>query len=91
LNDLKNQEYCAAILTERSKLKGESMSLELLRIISDPQQSYGYEDGPWKRPGPSLLVAADIYRESQSRGIVEFGPPWCDSIGLDCIRLNWSY
>jgi hypothetical protein len=24
--------------------------------ISDHQQSWGYEDGPWKRPGPPLLV-----------------------------------
>jgi hypothetical protein len=23
--------------------------------ISDPQQSRGYEDGPWKGPGPPLL------------------------------------
>ena len=28
--------------------------------ISDHQQSYWYEDGPWKGPGPSLLVAADF-------------------------------
>jgi hypothetical protein len=28
--------------------------------ISDHQQSWGYEDGPWKGPGPPLLVAADI-------------------------------
>ena len=28
--------------------------------ISDHQQSWGYEDGPWKEPGPSLLVAADL-------------------------------
>jgi len=28
--------------------------------ISDHQQSWGYEDGPWKRPGPPLLVAADF-------------------------------
>jgi len=28
--------------------------------ISDHQQSWGYEDGPWKGPGPSLLVAADF-------------------------------
>jgi hypothetical protein len=26
---------------------------------SDHQQSWGYEDGPWKGPGPPLLVAAD--------------------------------
>jgi len=30
------------------------------RQISDHQQSWGYEDGPWKGPGPPLLVAADL-------------------------------
>jgi hypothetical protein len=28
--------------------------------ISDHQQSWGYEDGPWKGLGPPLLVAADL-------------------------------
>ena len=28
--------------------------------ISDHQQSWGYQDGPWKGPGPPLLVAADF-------------------------------
>ena len=28
--------------------------------ISDHQQSWGYEDDPWKGPGPPLLVAADL-------------------------------
>ena len=28
--------------------------------ISDHQQSWGYEDGPLKGPGPPLLVAADF-------------------------------
>jgi len=28
--------------------------------ISDHQQSWVYEDGPWKGPGPPLLVAADF-------------------------------
>jgi len=28
--------------------------------ISDHQQSWGYEDGPWKGPGPPLLVVADL-------------------------------
>jgi len=28
--------------------------------ISDHQQSWGYEDGPWKGPGPLLLAAADF-------------------------------
>ena len=33
------------------------------RQISDHQQSWGYEDGPWKGPGPPLLVAADLYHK----------------------------
>ena len=28
--------------------------------ISDHQQSWGYEDGPWKGPGPPLLMVADF-------------------------------
>ena len=28
--------------------------------ISGPQQRWGYEDGPWKGPGPPLLGAADF-------------------------------
>ena len=31
--------------------------------ISDHQQNWGYEDGPWKGPRPSLLVAADFKTE----------------------------
>jgi len=31
--------------------------------ISDHQQSWGYEDGPWKGPGPPLLGAADLVIE----------------------------
>jgi hypothetical protein len=27
--------------------------------ISDHQQRWGHEDGPWKEPGQPLLVAAD--------------------------------
>jgi len=30
--------------------------------ISDHQQCWGYEDGPWKGPGPSLLVVADFLK-----------------------------
>ena len=30
--------------------------------ISDHQQNWGYEDGPWKGPGPPLLGAADLYQ-----------------------------
>jgi hypothetical protein len=28
--------------------------------ISDHQQSLGYEEGPWKGPGPPLLMVADF-------------------------------
>jgi hypothetical protein len=31
----------------------------LNRSISDSQQSWRYEDGPWKEPRPPLLVVAD--------------------------------
>jgi len=34
--------------------------------ISDHQQSWGYEDGPWKGPGPPLLVAADYLHTKSS-------------------------
>jgi len=34
-------------------------SYELIKI-SDHQQSWGYEDGHWKVPGPPLLVVADF-------------------------------
>jgi hypothetical protein len=32
--------------------------------ISDHQQSWGYEDGPWKGPGPPLLVVADFFKKN---------------------------
>ena len=48
---------------ERST-EGSSLSKYFICVreqeISDHQQSWGYEDGPWKGPGPSLLVAADF-------------------------------
>jgi len=39
------------------------LSAACLRVsaISDHQQSWGYEDGPWNGPGPPLLVAADFF------------------------------
>jgi hypothetical protein len=33
-----------------------------LNKISDHQQSWRYEDGPWKGPGPPLLVVADFLK-----------------------------
>ena len=41
-------------------LSGIDVNFISLRIISDHQQSWGDEDGPWKGPGPPLLVAADF-------------------------------
>jgi len=32
----------------------------LQQPTSDYRQSWGNEDGPWKGPGPPLLVAADF-------------------------------
>jgi hypothetical protein len=40
--------------------------------INDHQQSWGYEDGPWKGPGPSLLVAADLIHKSPAS--IRFAP-----------------
>jgi len=34
--------------------------------------SWGYEDGPWKRPGPPLLVAADLIHKPPAS--IEFAP-----------------
>jgi hypothetical protein len=39
---------------------GEGETGRLRNEISDHQESCGYEDGPWKGPAPSLLVAADF-------------------------------
>jgi len=38
----------------------EAKKKEIEVKISDHQRSWGYEDGPWKGPGPPLLVAADF-------------------------------
>ena len=48
--------------------------------ISDHQQSWGYEDGPWKGPGPPLLVAADfkIFFNLCFIGPVVFDEHWTD-------------
>jgi len=40
--------------------------------ISDHQQSWGYEDGPWKGPGPPLLVVADL-STGNVRELIELG------------------
>jgi hypothetical protein len=36
------------------------LKIDAVIIISDHQQSWGYEDGPWKGPGPPLLGVADF-------------------------------
>ena len=38
------------------------MDMSSVLQISDHQQSWGYEDGPWKGPGLPLLVAADFLK-----------------------------
>jgi hypothetical protein len=43
----------------------------MIVTISNHQQSWGYEDGPWKEPGPPLLVAADLEYEFKLRFIKE--------------------
>ena len=43
-----------------------------LTKISDHQQSWGYEDGPWKGPGPSLPVAADLIHKPPAS--IRFAP-----------------
>jgi hypothetical protein len=45
-----------------SSYKGYFNLLSMMELskISDHQQSWGYEDGPWKGTGPHLLGAADF-------------------------------
>jgi len=43
-------------------------------VISDHQQSWVYEDGPWKGPGPPLLVAADYLKRILERNTFEKRP-----------------
>jgi len=55
-----------------------NFSLNILKAhekISDRQQSWGYEDGPWKGSGPLLLVAADF--------LIFFNPCFIGSVGFD--------
>jgi len=40
--------------------------------ISDPPQSWRYEDGPWKGPGPPLLAAADLIHKPPAS--IRFAP-----------------
>ena len=64
--------------------------------ISDHQQSWGYEDGPWKGPGPPLLVAADFlfFFKSLLYRICWFWWPLDRlTIGndLDCLSQLWLW
>ena len=55
-------ETSAAIRSMKTKGFVEGVDrVGLSSAISDHQQSWGYEDGPWKGPGPgpALLMAAD--------------------------------
>jgi hypothetical protein len=40
--------------------------------ISDHQQNWGYEEGPWKGPGPPSLVAADLIHKPPAS--IRFAP-----------------
>ena len=51
-----DSKYQLSLNGDRYVNKEEKQRLE----ISDHQQSWGYEEGPWKGPGPPLLVAADF-------------------------------
>jgi hypothetical protein len=42
------------------KKEPEITNKAIIPKISGHQQSWRYEDGPWKGPGPPLLVAADL-------------------------------
>ncbi|MCP4252602.1 MAG: hypothetical protein GY775_04170, partial [Candidatus Scalindua sp.] len=55
--------FSKAVLAQRilSAIIEVKLADDRLEEISDHQQSWGYEDGPWKGPGPPLLVAADYY------------------------------
>ena len=52
--------FLSLTLSERSKSFFSVLQTATSVKISDHQQSWGYEDGPWKGPGPPLLVAADF-------------------------------
>jgi len=46
--------------------KNSLNNLNFSSQISDHQQSWGVEDGPWKEPESPLLVAADFSEEKSS-------------------------
>jgi hypothetical protein len=41
--------------------RSDKTEIKKILKISGHQQSWGYEDGPWKGPGPALLMAADFF------------------------------
>ena len=38
----------------------DCFSTDAVMKSADRQQSWGYEEGPWKGPGPPLLMVADF-------------------------------
>jgi len=52
--------------------RNEKKPKQRIPEISDHQQNWGYEDGPWKGPGPPLLVAADLIHKPPAS--IEFAP-----------------
>ena len=53
------------------------LSLLVISKISDHQQSWGYEDGPWKGLRPPLLVVADLSQFISHRYQSVFHPEAC--------------
>jgi len=47
-------------LLRYAKVSKLRVAVRILTEISDQQQSWGYEDCPWKGPGPPLLVAYEL-------------------------------
>jgi hypothetical protein len=57
-----NQDTCQWLAGQVAIKTNRSDKTEIKKIlkISGHQQVWAYEDGPWKEPGPPLLVAADL-------------------------------
>jgi hypothetical protein len=47
---------------KRSSKPTDPIKQGLKKIKKSATTSWGYEDGPWKGPGPPLLVVADFLR-----------------------------
>ena len=56
----------------------QRINLSTINQRPPAEQSWGYEDGPWKGPGPPLLGAADLqiypisFYFGEQRGVADF-------------------